>query len=83
MISIDFLIEKYKNKKVTKEELASQMVDPVTGEVDTESVDRIYSKIETVKNSYLKFWQVLTAILIAVIAYYMPTFVLYLKNKKF
>ena len=74
-------IEKYKNENVTKEELASQMVDPVTGEVDTESVDRIYSKIETVKNSYLKFWQVLTAILIAVIAYYMPTFVLYLKNK--
>ena len=74
-------IEKYKNENVTKEELASQMVDPVTGEVDTESVDRIYSKIETVKNSYLKFWQVLTAVLIAVIAYYMPTFVLYLKNK--
>lgn len=74
-------IERYKNKKVTKEEIASEMVDPITGEVDQDSVDRIYSKIETVKNSYLKWWQVLTAIIIAAIAYVMPTFVLIVKNK--
>lgn len=74
-------IDKYKGKKVTKEQLASEMVDPVTGEVDQESVDRIYSKIETVKNSYLKWWQVLTAIVVAAIAYVMPTLILIIKNK--
>jgi len=74
-------IEKYKNKNVTKEELAAQMVDPITGEVDQEAVNRIYSKIETVKNSYLKFWQVLTAMIIALIGYYMPTLMLIIRNK--
>lgn len=74
-------IDKYKNKKVTKEELAAEMVDPITGEVDNTSVDRIYSKIETIKKSYLKFWQVFTALFIAWIAYMMPTFILYVKNK--
>lgn len=74
-------IEKYKNQNVTKEELAAQMVDPVTGEVDNTSVDRIYSKIESIKQSYLKFWQVFTALFIAWIAYMMPTFILYVKNK--
>ncbi len=74
-------IEKYKGKKVTKEQIASELVDPVTGEVDTTAVDRIYSKIETVKKSYLKFWQVLTSLIIAVIAYMLPSFILYIKNK--
>lgn len=74
-------IARYKGKKVTKEQIASELVDPVTGEVDSTAVDRIYSKIETVKKSYLKFWQVLTALIIAVIAYMIPTFVLYIKNK--
>lgn len=74
-------IDKYKHKKVTKEELAVELTDPVTGSVDSESVDRIYNKIETVKSSYLKFWQVLTAMIIAVIGYMVPTFMLYLRNK--
>lgn len=74
-------IEEYRNKNVTKEELAAQMVDPVTGTVDQDAVDRVYSKIETVKNSYLKFWQVLTAMLIALIGYYMPTLILIVRNK--
>lgn len=74
-------IEKYKGKKVTKEQIASEMVDPVTGEVDSTAVDRIYTKIETVKNSYLKFWQVLTALIIAIIAYFVPSLVLFIKNK--
>lgn len=74
-------IEKYKNENVTKEELAAQMVDPVTGDVDQDSVDRVYSKIEAVKNSYIKFWQVLTAMLIGLIGYYMPTLMLIVRNK--
>lgn len=74
-------IDKYKNKKVTKEELAVELTDPVTGVTDSEAVDRIYNKIETVKGSYIKFWQVLTAMLVAIIAYYMPTLMLIIRNK--
>jgi hypothetical protein len=74
-------IEEYKNKNVTKEELAVQMTDPVTGEVDQDAVDRVYSKIKTVKNSYLKFWQVLTACIIALIGYMFPTLMLIIRNK--
>lgn len=74
-------LEEYKNKKVTKEELAAQMVDPVTGEVDQDSVDRVYSKLQTVKNSYIKFWQVLSAMIIALIGYYMPSLILIIRNK--
>ncbi len=74
-------MDRYKNKKVTKEELAAELTDPVTGEVDQDSVDRIFSKIDTVKNAYLKFWQVLTAMLVGVIAYTLPTVILIIKNK--
>jgi len=74
-------MDKYKNKKVTKEELAADLTDPVTGTVDQDSVDRIYNKIDTVKNSYLKFWQVLTAMIVGLIAYSFPTLMLVIKNK--
>lgn len=74
-------IDKYKNKKVTKEELALELADPVTGVSDSSSVDRIYDKIQTVKGSYIKFWQVLSAVIIAFIAYLMPTIILIIRNK--
>lgn len=74
-------IEKYKNKEVTKDELATQFKDPATGEVDTTSVDRVYDKINKVKNSYLQFWQVLVSLLFAVIAYYAPSIMLMVRNK--
>lgn len=74
-------LEEFRHKKVTKEELAVRMTDPVTGEVDQDAVDRVYSKIETVKNSYVKFWQVLSAMIIGIIGYYMPTLMLIIRNK--
>lgn len=74
-------IEEYKNKNVTKEELALKFTDPATGQVDQEEVDRVYGKIEKIKTSYIKYWQVLLSILVALIAYYMPTLVLIIRNK--
>lgn len=74
-------IEKYKKQKVTKEQLATEMVDPVTGAIDQDAVDRIFSKIETVKSSYIKWWQVLTAIVVGAIAYMIPSLILTIKNK--
>lgn len=74
-------IEKYKNKNVTKEELSMEFTDAVTGTVDHDAVNRVYDKISTVNNSYIKFWHVLVSLLCAIVAYYMPTLVLVLKNK--
>lgn len=74
-------INKYKDKKVSKEDLELEFTDPVTGTVDQDSVDRVYGKITTVKSSYLKFWQVVIALIAAWIAYMTPTFVLIIKNK--
>ena len=74
-------IQKYKNEKVTKEQLSVELTDPITGEVDQTAVDRVYEKIESVKNAYVKWWQVLTAILIGIIAYYMPSLLLIIRNK--
>lgn len=74
-------IEKYKNKTVTKEELAAQMVDATTGQPDTVSVDRVYNKIVKLKSSYFKAWQLLIVLLIAYLAYQSPTILLIIRNK--
>lgn len=74
-------IDKYKNKKVTKEQLEMEFADPVTGKADADEVTRVYDKIQTVKNSYIKFWQVLTSFVLAFIAYYVPSIILFIRNK--
>ena len=74
-------IEKYKNQNVTKEEIAQEFTDPLTGDVDTEEVDRVYEKIQKVQGTYLKFWHVLVSVLVAWIEYMLPTGYLYIKNK--
>ena len=74
-------IDKYKNKKVSKDELAMEFTDPTTGTVDQSAVNRVYDKINTVNNSYVKFWHVLVSLLCAIVAYYMPTLVLVIRNK--
>lgn len=74
-------IDKYKNKNVTKEQIEMEMADPVTGKADADEVARVYDKIQSVKNSYIKFWQVLTSFILALIAYYVPSLVLFIRNK--
>lgn len=74
-------IDKYKNKNVTKEQIEMEMTDPVTGKADADEVARVYDKIQSVKNSYIKFWQVLTSFILALIAYYVPSLVLFIRNK--
>ena len=71
-------IDKYKNKNVTKEQLEMEFADPVTGKADADEVTRVYDKIQSVKNSYIKFWQVLTSF---VLAYYVPSIILFIRNK--
>lgn len=74
-------IDKYKNKNVTKEQLEMEFADPVTGKADADEVTRVYDKIQSVKNSYIKFWQVLTSFVLAFIAYYVPSIMLFIRNK--
>lgn len=74
-------IDKYKNKNVTKEQLEMEFADPVTGKADADEVTRVYDKIQNVKNSYIKFWQVLTSFILAFIAYYVPSIILFIRNK--
>lgn len=74
-------IDKYKNKNVTKEQLEMEFADPVTGKADADEVARVYDKIQSVKNSYIKFWQVLTSFILAFIAYYVPSIILFIRNK--
>ena len=74
-------IDKYKNKNVTKEQIEMEMADPVTGKADADEVARVYDKIQSVKNSYIKFWQVLTSFILALIAYYVPSLILFIRNK--
>ena len=73
--------DKYKNKNVTKEQLEMEFADPVTGKADADEVTRVYDKIQSVKNSYIKFWQVLTSFVLAFIAYYVPSIILFIRNK--
>lgn len=74
-------IDKYKNKNVTKEQLEMEFTDPVTGKANADEVTRVYNKIQSVKNSYIKFWQVLTSFILAFIAYYAPSVMLFIRNK--
>ena len=74
-------IDKYRNKKVSKEQIEIALTDPVTGKADSNEVERVYNKILSIKNSYIKFWQVLTSVILGIIAYYVPSIVLYVKNK--
>ena len=74
-------IESLDGKNVSKEEIEMQYTDPVTGTVDQTSVDRVYNKVQTVQNAYLKFWQVLVSLIVAWISYHIPSVILWLKNK--
>lgn len=74
-------IDKYKNKKVSKEQIEMELTDPITGKADSNEVERVYNKIQDIKNSYIKFWQILTSVILAFIAYYVPTLILHIKNK--
>lgn len=74
-------VDKYKNKTVTREQLAYEVVDKTTGQSDQQAIDRIMEKINKVNNSYFKFWQLFIVIFIGFIGYITPTTILMIKNK--
>ena len=74
-------IDQHKNQKITKEQLEMDYIDPDTGKTDTTAVERVYTKINTMKNIYLKFWQVLSSMILGFLAYRVPVLILFIKNK--
>ncbi|MEG1989682.1 MAG: hypothetical protein RR136_01630 [Clostridia bacterium] len=74
-------VDKYKNKKVTREELEFEVIDKVTGTKDDVAIDRIMGKIDKVNNSYFKFWQLFIIVIATFAGYYAPTLILIIKNK--
>ncbi len=74
-------VNKYKNSKITREELELELMNDATGEIEQDDVDRIYGKISTVQNAYLKYWQLIICLFVAVLGYMIPTIVLIIRNK--
>jgi len=68
-------------KNVTKETIKYELQKVAGGQVSDTDVERVLEKIEGVKNNFLKFWEVIIALLIAWIAYFIPNITLFMKNK--
>lgn len=74
-------VEKYKDTKISKEELASELKSANKGQLDQSEVDRVWDKINQVRNAYYKYWYLLIALALGYIGYLFPTFLLIIKNK--
>ena len=74
-------VEKYKDAKISKEELASELKSANKGQLDQSEVDRVWDKINQVRNAYYKYWYLLIALALGYIGYLFPTFLLIIKNK--
>ena len=68
-------------KNVTEDAVRYALEKQSGGKVDDADVERVLEKIESVKNNYLKFWEVIIALLVAWIAYFVPNITLFIKNK--
>lgn len=76
------VIEKYKNQTgITKEQLAVNLGVAKDNKIEQAKVDRIYNKITTIQTTYLKWWELLIAIFIAWIAFFLPNLMLFIRNK--
>lgn len=84
--SDNVFLDKYKGKKVTKEQLkiaveSSPDYNDATEEEITEAVDRIYTKLQTISNEYLKWIELIIAIACAYLGYMSPIWLLMFQIK--
>ena len=76
------VVDKLKGEKnVSKEDIKYELQKETGKQVTDTDVDRVLEKIEGVKNNFLKFWEVIIALLVAWIAYFVPNITLFVKNK--
>ncbi|MDQ0271215.1 hypothetical protein [Cytobacillus purgationiresistens] len=84
MLVTEFDREIYMNFKEVKEKNHEKILNFLSEEHGMDKnaratiliADRIVDKLETIDNSYLKWWEVLVSILIAIIAYRVPVWIL-------
>lgn len=75
------VVKELKNKgKLTDEDIKSALEKAGQTSSD-EDAQRIKDKIENVKGAYLKFWEVIIAVMAAWVAYFVPDLILIIKNK--
>ena len=79
-------LDKYKGKKITKEQLKKEVKSSVSYQNSTdkeieEATNRIYKKLQTLNNEYLKWIELLLAVIFAYIGYMSPIWLLYFQVK--
>ncbi len=78
------IILKYKNKNVTKNDIAAELqarkVIP-DKELESMAADRIYKKLVKYNDQYYKWWEFLISLFGSVIFYYIPYWLLLFKKK--
>ena len=84
--SDNVFLDKYRGKKVTKEQLriavkSSPDYSESTDEEIDEAVDRIYTKLQTIDNEYLQWIELILAIAFAYLGYMAPIWLLYFQVK--
>lgn len=74
------VIEKYGSVK-SKAELQAAVASDSTSRLSDDDIDRIYKKIESLDNTYFKWWHLLVSLICGLIGYLTPTGVLWFKEK--
>lgn len=76
------VVKELKNEKNISDEDIRVMLRKNSGNEPTEEdIARVREKIETLKTTYLKVWEVLIAMVIAWISYFIPDIAIFIKNK--
>ena len=76
------VVKEVKNEKHISDEQIRRLLEKTGREkIEQEDIDRVREKIETLKDTYLRAWEVLVALVIAWIAYFIPDLTIMIKNK--
>ncbi|MEG2484312.1 MAG: hypothetical protein RSB51_02455 [Clostridia bacterium] len=69
-----------KEENLTKEEFTAELAkDGKT--YDEAAIDRLYAKVQKVQSAYFKWWELIIAILLGMIGYFIPNISLAIRNK--
>ena len=84
--SDNFFLDKYRGKNVTKPQLklgiaSSTAYAEATEEEINEATDRIYTKLQTIDNEYLVWFELILAIAFGYLGYMSPIWLLYFQAK--
>ena len=84
--SDNVFLDKYKGKKITKQQLKvaisnSKAYEGASEEEINKATDRIYTKLQTIDNEYLVWYEFILAIAFAYMGYMSPIWLLYFQAK--